>query len=429
LATKTLACPECGAAVAPVRYACAECGAMLAAVGTLPRSWPVLAGGSSEIVAAPSEVTSDLVTSVPPAAVEEPPAASKRPRRPKTEPIAAETPAVMAPHDHARAEPARAIPEPPLWVRLAEAPGPAPTPTPRPRVPSQQPAQPTRSREEPSPLQPAAAAPAPPSRGAPKEATKRAAGPGAIVDRDDVVRSEPEWPATLPETPRARVAVDRPPTLPAVTSPAPGWPPLDERPTTAPAPAIRTPAGAYLAPSAVLPPLDAPHAFRNGHAPASREERRGPAPLAEGRSRPSLAESLDAMGITADMPRRLVGGGAAMAILGFLLPWVNVLGGGGALINDYLSYWGLAGPGHWLVAAALLALVAVAFAEQTFAQLRVGAIAVATAALLVGLLWTYLFGVPGKSVGVWIVLAGAALIAIGGALDLRRRHGPEASAV
>lgn len=111
-----------------------------------------------------------------------------------------------------------------------------------------------------------------------------------------------------------------------------------------------------------------------------------------------------------------------MAVLGFLLPWVNALGGGGGLLRDYLSYWGLAGPGHWIVAGALLVVVAAAMAERPFARLRVGAIAVATAALLLGLLWTYLFGAAGKSVGVWIVLAGAALLAIGGALDLRRRH-------
>jgi hypothetical protein len=142
-----------------------------------------------------------------------------------------------------------------------------------------------------------------------------------------------------------------------------------------------------------------------------------------------LAQSLEALGITADMPRKLVGAGAAIAVLGFLLPWISSIDTGAGFLDNYLDYWGLAGPGHWIVALALLVLVGFAFAEGPFAKFRIGAIAVMTGALLLGLLWTYLFGIATKSVGVWIVLAGASLIAIGGLIDLRRRHAEEASAV
>jgi len=208
--------------------------------------------------------------------------------------------------------------------------------------------------------------------------------------------------------------------------PAAAWPPAGLLPPL-PEPPVRTPAGAYLAPSAVLPPLDAPAPSRNGHGPGSTPHARESSPAPERRS--SLAESLETFGITADMPRKLVGAGAAVAVLGFLLPWIDSIDTGAGFLDDYLDYWGLAGPGHWIVALALLVLVGFAFAEGPFAKFRVGAIAIMTGALLVGLLWTYLFGVATKSVGVWIVLAGASLIAIGGLIDLRRRHAEAPSAV
>jgi hypothetical protein len=122
------------------------------------------------------------------------------------------------------------------------------------------------------------------------------------------------------------------------------------------------------------------------------------------------------------MPRRLVGGGAAIAGLGFLLPWIDALGGTEALLDSYLDYWGLSGPGHWIVVAALTALVAASFATGPLARLPVGAIGIAFSGVLVGLLWPYLFGVAPKSVGIWIVLAGTLLMAAGGVVELRRRH-------
>src|SRR3954471_2623817 len=49
MATKTLACPECGSEAAPGRYACAECGALLNGVAVRPRASapePVASNGS-----------------------------------------------------------------------------------------------------------------------------------------------------------------------------------------------------------------------------------------------------------------------------------------------------------------------------------------------------------------------------------------------
>src|SRR4051812_22662144 len=49
MATKTLACPECGSEAAPGRYACTECGALLNGVAVRPRlpaPQPVARNGS-----------------------------------------------------------------------------------------------------------------------------------------------------------------------------------------------------------------------------------------------------------------------------------------------------------------------------------------------------------------------------------------------
>lgn len=409
MATKTIACPECGAAVAPGRYACAECGALVAAVGMVPRTWPETtspAGGTT--VLGENGTSNDLASPIPSAAAPQPaqaPAtAPKRPRKPRaTAPIVSDEPAVST----ATAAPSPVTPVTPVAPPARSAVRGATVATAPVSIPDSEVA---------SPSEP----PAPP-------AAASAPGRAALSPFDPRPRqlpvapsdpTEPHWPDRELDEPawRTRSPEDR-----ALASPVATWPPANAEPPVEPPPA-RLLAGAYLSPSAVLPPLDAPLASRNGHAAAAKKARNDDDPTRTSRQRPSLADALDAVGITVDMPRRLVGAGAAMAVLGFLLPWVNALGGGGALLQDYLSYWGLAGPGHWIVAGALLVVVAAAMAERPFARLRVGAIAVATAALLVGLLWTYLFGVPGKSVGVWIVLAGAALLAIGGALDLRRRH-------
>jgi hypothetical protein len=122
------------------------------------------------------------------------------------------------------------------------------------------------------------------------------------------------------------------------------------------------------------------------------------------------------------MPRRLVAIGAGVAALGFVLPWVNGLSG---FIADYTSRWGMAGPGHWIVVAVLAAVVLLANAGGIAERLPVGLPAVALAALLVGLVWPYLFGGGSGAVGVWTVLAGSIVLAAGGALGTRRHEGVE----
>ena len=139
----------------------------------------------------------------------------------------------------------------------------------------------------------------------------------------------------------------------------------------------------------------------------------------------SLAETLGSLGIADDVPRHLIAAGSAIAALGFLLPWASVLAGTG-LGGTYWTRWGLAGPGHWLIVLALLGLVGLAVASGRggrIARIPLGPIAVVAAAILIGLLWPYLFGVFERFVGVWLVLAGTIVLAAGGLLGLRR-HDP-----
>ena len=441
MATKTIACPECGAAVAPGRYACAECGALLAALGPGPRIWTAATTAADRGQSTPDAVEraapvelaaraalapglrsadpeldppvdprlvalAGVMSSVPSS---DPP---KRVRRPRQARPATEGPDVAAP----RPAPAVVAPDGDAVAKATDA--------------TEVPASPAAPETDDGARHAAAgidenqplAAHAPPPSAEPVQSSL-----SAILSAEPPRELDVEHPPSEGRDSAAELPPDRPPTVPPV------WPPADD-PGPALVPPIRTPAGAYLAPSAVLPPLDAPLSSRNGHEASQNGHvhapeagsRSGPDSArsgdAESKARGSLTENLEQFGITAEMPRRLVGGGAAIAGLGFLLPWINVLGGTGALLDSYLDYWGLSGPGHWILAAALLALVGAAFADGPLARVPVGAVGIAFAGILLGLLWPYLFGVEPKSVGVWIVLAGTLLMAIGGVLDLRRRH-------
>jgi len=373
MATKTAVCPECGAVAGPGRYACSECGALLAAVGSMPRSWPTAsATGAAPIVGATASVDPAVANGTPSTSSPSGNGVARRPRRTKAPTLEAAV-------------------APPVESTVA------PSEVPRPAGATSKPAPPGAS-----------AAPA-----APPVAVEPA-------NRGTVV-SEPRRLAPLADM--AHPAPDRVGTAAVAALPGPAWPPAGDH-GAAPLPPVRVPAGAYLAPSAVLPPLDAPASARNGglgtghdHASPARAKPDRP-------SRASLADTLDAFGLTPGMPRRLVGVGAAIAGLGFLLPWANVLAGSG-LIGDYWTRWGLAGPGHWIVVLALAGLIGLAVGGGALARVPIGGAGMAAAILLVGLLWPYLFGVLGRSVGIWTVLAGAIVLAVGGVLDARRHERTE----
>lgn len=115
--------------------------------------------------------------------------------------------------------------------------------------------------------------------------------------------------------------------------------------------------------------------------------------------------------------------GAAMAVLGFLLPWSHVVIGSRSL-GGYLDSWGLASPTHVVVLLASLAILALGIMRTKVpVWLWAGVFALGLGGMLVGLTWPYQFGPLGADVGVIVVaLGGAALLIGGGVTTWATRH-------
>jgi hypothetical protein len=218
----------------------------------------------------------------------------------------------------------------------------------------------------------------------------------------------------------AQPAVEPAPAEPAVLRGVATWPPADDRGTDS-VPVRPTPAGAWLPPSAHLEGLAVPEPEKASTDSGSQRGGSGGS-TAAGNPGPGLGRLAASFDLADDAPRQVIGAGAGLAAVGFLLPWANVLAGAG-LLGDYFTQWGVAGPGHWIVVSLLVAVAGLAFVGGRFSAWPLGLNAIVLAALLVGLLWPYLFGVLGRSVGVWTVLAGAIVLAVGGVLERRARHG------
>lgn len=394
MATKIVVCPECDAPLMPGRFACPSCGALVASVATVSRSFT------------------------------------------QAQPV---LPPVVVPTVPDEPEPS---PEPPT-ITFVEAP--LPTRVARVVPPVRRP--PPARTEKPAPpdaltLQPA---PRPPRRQMPRPAAPSTQAPLAwVLDNDDAAEvasppastngsSPPDvalppvayaalgWDADLPET--------RPPSAPSAPSwPAhPTWPPPRPANVVEPEeePVARVAAGAYLPPSAVLPPgeslpigsADRAHALADPTDHPARERAASP------KRQLRLGAGDGPFGMPIEAPTRIVVLGAAVAGLGFLLPWARVVIGSGQ-IGGYLNQWGLAGPGHIFVVALIagLALLAI-FAEHLPRWARLGLPTIALAFLLTGLIWPYLVGHFDTSIGVYVVAIGAVVMIVGGLLDrIATRH-------
>jgi hypothetical protein len=422
MATKTVVCPDCGAAAAPGRYACSECGALLASVAVTPRTWSATEDRESSDAPAQTETVAASTATIAASA-----ASSRVDDDPEPSPL--EPPVQEA----ARPEPVPA----PEW--------PDPSPAPEwPDVAAARQAIPRRRRstatafDEDAPL-----GSADPGRDPVEpDALRDHAGDGDLeeVTAAEVAAAEVSWPtreaapffspvepgplpgpepAVAPTAPVAAL----PPADPAPV--APSWPPTGDNGAIA-RPTPRTPAGAYLPPSAVLPPLDgggdAARAMALSGAAslpaAARASARG---AWTDRASAALGSALQGIDLTVDGTRQAIVIGAGIVALGLLLPWLNGPANEGALAG-YIDRWGLAGPGMWLVLLGIVALAVIAGSSGRAAAWPVGLPAIGVACFLGGVLWPYVLGGFGRSIGVWVVLAGAIVLAAGGVLDRRDRH-------
>jgi hypothetical protein len=390
MATKTVVCPECDSPLAPGRFSCSVCGALVASVATVSRSFAPVA-------------------------------------EPIAQPVAAE------------AAPLPAEPAPPV-PNVAAPVATAPSPVRKPRLPS------APSRR---PKVTSAAGATNGSNGA--APTGPPAMPVAPAEPMSWVLAEP----ARPEPSRVELAGDVPPrvspnyspvpavlaAVPAVAAPAavptwpdrPVWPPvrtIDAVAAPVEPAAPRVPAGAYLPPSAVLPPAEAlplPGTARTDTAATAKGD--GWASVASSWRR-RLGEDAGPLGLPADLPTRVVMRGAGLALLGFLMPWADIVIGSG-LMDGYVATWGLAGPGHPMIlilVASLFGLALIADRLPRWARLSLPSIGLA--GLLIGLAWPYLVGPFDASVGVYVVAVGAILMIAGGLLDrIMSRHAEPAAGV
>ena len=389
MATKTVVCPECDSPLAPGRFSCSVCGALVASVATVSRSFAPVAEQVAQPVAPeaapPAEPAPPVPNVAPPVAtapspVRKPRLPSAPSRRPKTT-----TPADATNGSNGSAPagpPAMPVapPEPVSWV-LAE------------------PARPEPSRVE-------LAGDVPPQ----------------------VSPNHAPVPAVLAAVPAAAT----PPAVPTWPD-RPVWPPVRNIDAVAapvePA-APRVPAGAYLPPSAVLPPAEAlplPGTARTDAAATAKGD--GWASLSSSWRR-RLGEDAGPLGLPADLPTRVVMLGAGLALLGFLMPWADIVIGSGVM-DGYVAKWGLAGPGHPMILVLVASLFGLALiADRLPRWARLGLPSIGLAGLLIGLAWPYLVGPFDASVGVYVVAVGAILMIAGGLLDrIMSRHVEPAASV
>ena len=268
----------------------------------------------------------------------------------------------------------------------------------------------------------------------------------ATPEQADVVdEADPEEPvpAPAPEVAAAAIAPEPAPDAPTavhdVLSSVPKWPENPTWPPTslaaaaapAPTPATRVPAGAYLPPSAVLPPGDSlpiANGATSSAAVAGVSTAVAPASTPSLASRFRLGDADGPLGLPDDAPARTIAAGAGIAAFSLILPWAEIVIGSRAM-GSYIDSWGLAGPGHALVLLALLGVAAIALAADRLPRwVGAGLPAIVLAAFIAGIAWPYLIGPFRPAIGVYVVVVGALILGVGGLLSRAGQRHAEPSA-
>lgn len=175
--------------------------------------------------------------------------------------------------------------------------------------------------------------------------------------------------------------------------------------------------GAYLPPSAT---------YRSALLGANRPLATDPAQVAFESGGPAVQTESGvgaADAIPAEAATWLVISGCLVATFSFLLPWATngVIGASGI---GYLAMWGLANPGHLMLALGLIGLLGVQLIPDRLpAWIRVGVLPLVAGGILMGLAFAYFARPFGGGTGVTFLLAAAAALLAGGLLGIRSARG------
>jgi hypothetical protein len=237
----------------------------------------------------------------------------------------------------------------------------------------------------------------------------------AVAEPEPTAEPEPEDIAAAVETPSAPAPDDSP------------WPPLaDDEPVLEPRPYARQrtgiPDGVATSPAAYRPPTFA-LAAATAAGPSWAVGTAAVGGSGGSAAADSIAEPKDGAASessTADRSVELAGwfviAGAAMSVLGFLLPWSRVVIGS-ANTGGYFDMWGLASPSHLIVVAGLIVVLGLGIVPSRVpAWIRTGVLGLAAGGILIGLAWPYVVGPLGADVGLTLALVGGIALGVGGIL-------------
>ena len=368
MVTRTVVCPDCGETVPYGRLSCPACGSLLAAVAGAPRRAEPLAA----------------------VAVAEPPTLDDAP---------SEDPSPLPPVVPNRARPGRR-----LEAAAAE---------------NDQPlAHPTEAHDDDALAAAVTDEKSMPVASMPPVLQDWPGSPAAAPAPLEPFRYEHEQSWDAGDEPEEAVPLADPPHPAAVGAYVP---------PSAPSPATEDgPGTGVLTPAATPEVAGGPAYVRSTAAPmrpfgASIQAGTAPEQPATAGSKPLRAGDAPLLAdLPFDAPDTLTGwlvtGGAGLATLSFLLPWV-------ANVADYVNAWGLAVPSRILPMVAALALLGLSTTPNRLpGWVRSAVLPLALGGLLLGLVWSSVFG-NRAALGVLVAAVAAFLLMLGGAMSVRpARH-------